>query len=128
MPWQTEGKYISDVVKYEIPEYSRDSGVIAGASSSETTLDIGTVLGVKASTGSFMPLNTSATTGEQVAAAVLLQKVTVTSTATAKAVILTRHATIAPSALVFPSGISAADTKAAIAELAAVGIIAREEA
>jgi hypothetical protein len=128
MPWQTEGKYISDVVKYEIIEYSRDTAIVAGGAASESTLDIGTVLGQNATSGKFLPLNPSAVTGEQVAAGILLQKISVSSTATVNALVLRRHATIAPSGLIFPAAATDAQKKAALGELAALGIITREEA
>lgn len=116
-------KHMSDVVKYDVQSYSRDDAIIASGSGE---LEIGTVLGVVSASGKFKPVNPDATTGEQVAAAVLLTAVDA-SEADADAVVLSRHATVADGGLIWPSDITDAEKASAVAELAAVGIISRKE-
>lgn len=118
-----ENNYMADVVKYDISLYSRDTRMVAANSGK---LAIGAVLGRKAD-GNFAPLDPAATTGEQVAAGVLLKYVDATGTDDVKAVILTRHAIVADRALIWPDPITDNDKAAAIAELESIGIVAREE-
>lgn len=119
----TENNYMADVVKYDIPLYSRDTRVIAAGSGK---LALGVVLGRKTD-GNFAPLDPAAATGEQVAAGVLLKYVDATGTEDVKTVILTRHAIVADRALIWPDTITDNEKAAAIAELEAIGIVAREE-
>jgi ribosomal protein L24 len=131
MPILKEGKYISDIVKYDVELYSRDTvTVVSGANK----LEIGTVLGVNAA-GKYVQCDPSATvtvSGDavpaphSVAQAVLLVDVDASS-ADIEAVALARHAVVADAELVFINGITNSQKLAAIKQLGDKGIVTREE-
>lgn len=112
----------SDVVKTEGKNrYSRDEAVIVSGSGA---LVCGAVLGRVTATGKFKPFAPAASDGSQVAAAVLLQSVDATS-ADKSVVILARHAEVVTQMLAWPGGTTPNQKSAAIAQLSAVGIVAR---
>lgn len=118
-----EGTYIGDIVKYEADDrYSRDVVTIKDG---EGALAKGTVLAKNGD--EYVIVAPAATDGTEVAVAVLLQDVDTTDAA-ASAVVLSRHAKVETSKLIFPDGISAPDKATALGQLAAVGIIAAEGA
>lgn len=119
----TESNYMADVVKYDIPLYSRDTRTIAAGSGK---LVLGLVLG-RTADGKYTPLDPAATGGEQVAAGVLVKYTDASGADDVKTVILTRHAIVADRALVWPDAITIEQKAAAIAELESLGIAAREE-
>lgn len=120
-----EGKYIADVVKFEESrlDYSRDVGIVAAGQN----LAIGVVVAKKTTTGKLHALNPSASDGTQTAVGVLIQDVDATLI-DKTGVFVARHAVVADNALVWPSGISAAQKAAAIAQLEAKGILVRSAA
>ena len=83
----------------------------------------GTVLGKNAS-DIYLPLNTAADDGTQVAAGVLYSATT-TGAAGGQGVIVTRLAEVVESLLIFPDGISDEEKATAIDQLAAQDIITR---
>lgn len=117
-----EPSYIRDVVKYDLPSYSRDTDYLAAGSGK---LALGTVLGKNAG-DKYVPLDPAASTGEQIAAGVLLSAEDATG-AEVKTIILKRHANVARQALVWPAGITDVQKATAISELEAIGIVARKE-
>lgn len=126
IPIFNEGRYISDVVKWEAePLYSRDS--VSLALPADTALEIGAVLAQNAA-GNYVPLDLAATTGEQLSAGVLLnnhaKKDVAANIAT---VILARMAMVAKQKLIWPAGATEAQIAGGLDELKALGIVAREE-
>jgi len=98
---------------------SREAITVAGE-----TLGAGTVLGRITSTGEYAAVNPEASDGSEAAAAVLYAAVDA-SAAAAPAVIIARSAEVNAAELVWPEGITPAQQAAAVADLAAVGVITR---
>ncbi len=116
---------VSDVVKWEVdPAFSRDEGILASGSG---VVQLGTVLGKVAATGKYKPLKVDAADGTQNAAAVILQRSDAT-TADQKVVNLRRQALVVIQNLRWPAGISDAQRSAAIDQLEARGVVARNGA
>lgn len=87
-------------------------------------LKVGTVLGKITASGKYTLHDNAAADGSQNAAAILFDDCNA-SAADKRCVILARDAEVADSMLTFKSGISGGNRTAAIAALAALGIIAR---
>lgn len=116
---------LSDVVKYEAePSYCRDEDTLASGSG---IVQLGTVLGKVTSTGKFKPLAPAASDGTEKAAAVILQRSDATTT-DQTVVNLKRHALVVRQHLKWPAGINAAQQAAALDQLEAAGIVARNGA
>lgn len=112
----------SDVVKDEGKNrFSRDTDILATGSGK---VQVGTVLGKVNATGKFKPLDPAAEDGTQIAAAITLQTANA-SAADVQIVNLKRRAQVVLQSLVWPNGISAAQQKTALDQLAALGIITR---
>lgn len=112
----------ADIVKDEGKNrFSRDTDTLASGSG---IVKIGTVLGEVTASGKFKPLAPAASDGTQIAAAVILQYADAT-TADVSVVNLKRRAQIVLQELVWPAGITDAQKKGALDQLAALGIIAR---
>lgn len=112
----------SDVVKDEGKNrYSRDTDTLASGSGE---VIVGTVLGRVSASGKFKPLAPGASDGTQTAAAVILQYADATS-ADQPVVNLKRRAQVVLQALVWPAGITDTQKSAALAQLSALGIVAR---
>jgi hypothetical protein len=131
MSLDTQSTVIGDWLKgeIEIPQlYSRDAITLLAGSGDLVT---GTVLGKITASGKYVPLDpdVSPSDGSEVAAGILLldRDVDASSDDTG-AVAIVRNATVADSGLTWPTGISAGNKTTAIAQLAALGIIEREEA
>lgn len=137
MPKLTELNYVSDVVKYDIQDYSRKDIIIAAGAGK---LACGTVLGRKSADRKYVPLtltktvvdgeNTSSAAnddGSQIACAVLISDIDATA-ADVEAVAVARHATVVKNKLIFPQDISDDDLTKALDELEACGIVNREGA
>ncbi|MFH6783594.1 MULTISPECIES: head decoration protein [Methylobacterium] len=116
----------SDWLKSEDGSYrSRDTAIIASGSGK---LVSGTVLAKVTATGKYVPAAASGSDGSQTAVAVLLFPVDTTS-ADAKAVIVSRHAIASHAGLTYGATINDATKRAAAnAQLGAVGIIVRQGA
>lgn len=116
--YKTDG----DVVKDEgRNRFSRDEDVLASGSG---VVICGTVLGRVTASSKFKPLAPGASDGTQIAAAVILQHADATG-ADKIVVNLKRRAQVVLQALVWPSGITEAQKSTAIAQLEALGIVAR---
>ncbi|MFF0947910.1 head decoration protein [Rhizobium leguminosarum] len=112
----------ADIVKDEGKNrFSRDSDILASGSG---IVKIGTVLGKVTATGKFKPLAPAASDGTQLAAAVILQYANATS-ADVTVVNLKRRAQVVRQELVWPAGITDAQIKTALDQLAALGIVTR---
>lgn len=116
----------SDWLKAEADAYaSRDTAIIASGSGK---LASGTVLAKVAATGKFVPAAASGSDGSQTAAAILVFPVDATS-ADAKAVVVSRRATVSHAGLIYGATINDATKRAAAnGQLAAAGIIVRQGA
>ncbi|MEJ1173184.1 head decoration protein [Agrobacterium sp. CMT1] len=111
----------SDVVKDEGKNrFSRDTDTLAQSGK----VICGAVLGKVTNTGKFKQLDTAANDGTQIAAAIILQNADA-SAADIEVVTLKRRAQVVLQSLTWPAGITAAQQKIAIDQLAALGIIAR---
>jgi len=92
--------------------------------SSGSNLLAGTVLGKVTASGEFVQLDLAATNGSEDAAGVLFAAVDATDADT-QGVAIVRAAEIDAARLVWPAGITTNDKNAALAQLAALGLIAR---
>lgn len=129
-----ESIHSGDIVKYSIPEYSRDDITLAAGSGK---LKCGTVLGKISASGKYEPVRLKVkneegadvdnTGGSQIACAVLLSDVDAT-TADAKAVALSRHSIVLNEYLIYPTDFTEDEKANALSELEAVGIIKRKGA
>lgn len=122
--WDEPGN-VADVVKMEHATYSRDLVTIASGAG---VLEIGTVLGKITASGKYEVHADGANDGTETAVAVLVEKVDATS-ADKPAVVVSRFAEVSRLGLKWDASVNTeAKKNAAIAELAAVGIITREGA
>ena len=112
----------SDVVKDEGKNrFSRDEDVLASGSG---VVACGTVLGRVTASSKFKPLAPGASDGTQIAAAIILQRADATS-ADKIVVNLKRRAQVVLQSLVWPEGVTDAQKSTALAQLEALGIVAR---
>jgi hypothetical protein len=120
-----ESPYLSDLVKYEEERlnYSRNSETVAAAQN----LGLGTVVGRKTADRKIYALNPAATDGTEAAVGVLIEPVDATLI-DKTGLIVARHAVVADKAVIWPSGITAAQKTAAIAQLEGIGILVRASA
>lgn len=122
-PVFTEGLNLGDLLKYEAPNlYSRDQITVAAGQ----VLALGAVVGVITASSKVKVLDPSATDGSEVAAGVLIQAVDANLADRDDGLIVARHAIVADHALVWPTGITVAEKKSAIAQLKALGILVRK--
>jgi len=126
----TENPRISDVVKYEqAPEhgYCREDVVVNLAAAAD--LEIGTVLGKVTASGKYVPVNAAAVVGQEgaeVAAAILLENVSVAATTDTTVTAAVNGAMIVrDDGLVFVNTHSTAERAAAVAAIEALGIKTR---
>ncbi|CAO4171010.1 head decoration protein [Methylorubrum extorquens] len=116
----------SDWLKDEADAYaSRDTAII---NSGAGKLASGTVLAKLTATGKYVPAAAAGSDGSQTAAAILVFPVDATG-ADAKAVIVSRRATVSHAGLIYGATINDATKRAAAnGQLAATGIIVRQGA
>ena len=125
MPSITEPKNLGDLLKYEAPNlYSRDRVTIA----SGQTLALWTVVGVVTATSKLKALDPAATDGTEIARGVIANDVDAALADRDDGLLIARHALVARSALVWPSGITAELKAVAEAQLRAIGILVRDAA
>lgn len=123
MPVLHEPANLADLLKYEAPNlYSRDEVVVAASQ----TLALGAVVGRITATREIVALDPAANDGREIAAGVLIEAVTTTATERRRSVIVARHATVFGGALVFAPTLTAEQTAAALAQLAALGVLVRQ--
>ena len=119
----TEPNNLGDLLKFEQDAlYSRDEVTVATGQD----LALGAVVG-RNSSSEIVAIDPSATDGTEIAIGVMAETVEATA-ATTPAVIIARHALVAQPALVWPSGITAAQIATALSQLEQRGIVAREGA
>jgi hypothetical protein len=122
-PVFTEGLNLGDLLKYEAPNlYSRDQVTVTAGQ----VLALGAVVGVITASAKVKVVDPSATDGSEVAAGVLIQAVDANLADRDDGLIVARHAIVADHALVWPTGITVAEKKSAIAQLKALGILVRK--
>ena len=125
MPTLTQAPNLGDLLKYEAPNlYSREQATVAAGQN----LPLGAVVGRVTATGKLAALDPSATDGTEVAAGVLCNAVDATLIDREDAILIARHAIVARGALIWPTGLTAAQRTAAIAQLEARGILVRDGA
>lgn len=109
-----------DWLKHELdPVLFRRAGVIASGSG---VVGTGLVLGRVTATGKFVPLAPAAADGSEAAAAIVIDLVDATA-ADAETSVLVGHAQIVGNQLTWPAGTTAPQKTAALAQLAALGIV-----
>lgn len=123
MPVLHEPANLADLLKYEAPNlYSRDEVVVAASQ----TLALGAVVGRLTATREIVALDPAANDGREIAAGVLLEAITTAATERRRSVIVARHATVFGGALVFAPTLTSEQTAAALAQLAALGVLVRQ--
>jgi hypothetical protein len=123
MPVLHEPANLADLLKYEAPNlYSRDEVVVAAGQ----TLALGAVVGRVTATREIVALDPAANDGREIAAGVLLEVIVTTATERRRSVIVSRHAIVFGGALVFAPTLTAEQTAAALAQLAALGVLVRQ--
>ncbi len=119
-----EENRLGDILKWEEDNrYSREVEIVEAGQD----LAIGTVVGKKTADGKVVQIDFSASDGSENAYGVLAANCDATDADT-EAVVIVRDAIVAPSKLVWPDGATEAQKNTALDQLAARGIITREEA
>jgi hypothetical protein len=120
-----EPRNLGDLLKYEAPNfYSRDVVTVATGQ----TLALGAVVGRKTADGKHYAIDPQATDGTEVAVGVLANDVDASTGDRTDAILIARHAIVARSALVWPTGTTTAERTQAESELVAAGVIVRQAA
>ena len=123
MPVLHEPVHLSDLLKYEAPNlYSRDEVIVAAGQS----LALGAVVGRVAATREIVALDPTASDGRETVAGVLIEAVVTAATERKRSVIVARHALVFGGSLVLPATLTSEQTAAALAQLAALGIVVRQ--
>jgi hypothetical protein len=123
MPVLHEPMTLGDLLKYEAPNlYSRDEVVVA----SNQTLALGAVVGRVTATREIVALDPTASDGRETVAGVLIEAVVTAATERRRSVIVARHATVFGGVLVLPTSLTSEQTAAALAQLAALGVLVRQ--
>ena len=123
MPVLHEPVHLSDLLKYEAPNlYSRDEVIVAAAQ----TLALGAVVGRVTATREIAAIDPTANDGRENVAGVLIEAVVTAATERKRSVIVSRHAVVFGGALVLPATLTPEQTAAALAQLAALGIVVRQ--
>lgn len=118
-----EPNTLGDLLKYEAPNlYSRDE-VLVGAGQ---TLALGAVVGRVTATREIVALDPAANDGRETVAGVLIEAVTTSATERRRSVLVARHAIVFGGALVLPASLTSEQTAAALAQLAALGVLVRQ--
>ncbi len=104
---------------------SREIGNFVNSGTVDVALPAGLVLGQLTADSTFAGYTNAGTLGLQAAVAVLWDNVTVPAGGTITAAYIARDAEVNGAELQYVSGVAAADKTAAIADLRALGIIAR---
>jgi hypothetical protein len=125
MPTLTQAPNLGDLLKYEAPNlYSREQATVAAGQN----LPLGAVVGRETATSKLKALDPAAGDGSEVALGVLALAVDATLIDREDAILIARHAIVARQALIWPTGLTAAQRAAAIAQLEARGILVRDGA
>lgn len=114
---------LADLVLVEVHRaWTRQLVTLAGPL---TAQPMGLVVGKVSASGKYVPLAPGASNGSQIAAGVLIEDLP-TSPADVKRVALLRGAVVNQAALVWPAGITDPQKTAAVAQLEAAGVLARD--
>ena len=114
--------YLGDLLKFEEENlYSRDTITVAAGQN----LLLGTVLGMLGSKA--VALSPAATDGSEKAIGILIDDVDATA-ADSESVMVSRNATVSDRYVIWPTGITATQKSAAIAELNVLGVVLRQGA
>ena len=125
MPVLQEHNNLGDLLKYEAPNlYSRDLATVAAGQQ----LSLGTVVGLESATNKLHALDPTATDGTEIAIGVLATDVDATLIDVDDALLIARHAIVASAAVVWPTGITAAEQATAISQLKTLGVLVRAAA
>jgi len=125
MPSMTQARTLGDLLKYEAPNlYSRDRDTVAAAQN----LSLGTVVARVTASTKLKALDPAATDGSEVAVGVLGNDIDATLIDRADAILIARHAIVANTALIWPTGITPVQKAAAIAQLEMRGVLVRDSA
>jgi hypothetical protein len=120
-----EPNNLGDLLKYEAPNlYSRDLATVAAGQQ----LSLGTVVGLESTTNKLHALDPTATDGTEIAIGVLATDVDATLIDVDDALLIARHAIVASAAVVWPTGITAAEQATAISQLKTLGVLVRAAA
>lgn len=123
MPVLHEPQNLGDLLKYEAPNlYSRDEVVVAAGQ----TLALGAVVGRITASREIVALDPAANDGREIAAGVLIEAVVTAANERRRSVIVSRHAIVFGGALVFAPTLTAEQATAALAQLAALGVLVRQ--
>ena len=116
---------LGDLLKYEAPNlYSRETDTVSAGQK----LALGTVVGRDTTSSKLKAFDPDATDGSEIAIGVLAGDVDATLIDRDDALVIARHAIVARGALVWPTGITAAQKAAAIAQLTFLGVLVRDSA
>ena len=116
---------LGDLLKYEAPNlYSRETDTVSAGQK----LALGTVLGRDTTSSKLKAFDPDATDGSEIAIGILVGDVDATLIDRDDALVIARHAIVARGALVWPTGITAAQKAAAIAQLTFLGVLVRDSA
>jgi hypothetical protein len=121
-----EAPNLGDLLKYEEDSlrYSREVATVAAGQN----LELGAVVARETASGKLKRLDPAASDGTEVATGILLLAVDASLMDVAGSLLLSRHAVVASSAVIWPVGISAPDQTAATDTLATLGILIRQSA
>lgn len=124
MPVVNEPQNLGDLLKYEEDaRYSREQVTIAA----NQTLVLGAVVGRNRSNGQIAVFNPANRDGTHIPIGIMAESVNTTTTL-AEAVMIARHVLVARQALIWRTGITAAQQASAIDQLEERGIVVREGA
>lgn len=125
MPVITHRNTLGDLLKFEAPQlYSREVGTLAAGQA----LMLGTVIARRSSDGKLVALDPAASDGSDLAVGVLAFDCDATLIDRDDALFIARHAIVARNSLLWPDAISPVQKATAQAQLAALGILARDAA
>jgi hypothetical protein len=125
MPAIHQRNNLGDLLKYEAPNlYSRQTGTLAAGQN----LALGTVLGKRSADDALQAFDPAATDGSEVAVAVLAFDCDASLIDRDDAVYIARQAIVARDAVIWPSGITAAQRASALTQLESLGILVRDSA
>lgn len=123
MPVLHEPVHLSYLLKYEAPNlYSRDEVIVAAGQS----LALGAVVGRITATHEIVAIDPTANDGRETVAGVLIEAVVTAATERKRSVIVSRHAIVFGGSLVLPATLTSEQTAAALAQLAALGVLVRQ--
>ena len=126
---QTEGRYLSDWLKWEEDNlFSREEITLLAGSGSDRDIKTGTALGKLTSGGKYVPLTEGPSDGSQTPAGLLLLDNVVLDGVDKQAAAIVRDAIVNWDTVVWPATYNDADIAAAVVIFKTLGIVMREGA